>query len=87
MRVVAKILATLCFVLSGIGVAFIITGILMYISRVDRNPLLAILIGIGFNALSYLAARKLPRCPRCGSTIIIDGRCEVCDFTSVRELS
>jgi hypothetical protein len=60
--------------------AFIITGILMYIFKVGRTPLLAILIGIGFNALSYLAARKLPRCPRCGSTTIIEGRCEVCNY-------
>jgi len=52
----------------------------MYIFKVSRNPLLAILIGMGFNVLSYLAARKLPRCPRCGSTIIIKGRCEVCDY-------
>ncbi|MCC6023488.1 MAG: hypothetical protein LM600_02175 [Thaumarchaeota archaeon] len=80
MGAAAKIWAALCFVLSGIGVAFIITGILMYIFRVGRNPLLAILIGIGFNVLSYLTARKLPRCPRCGSTIIIDGKCGVCDY-------
>jgi len=77
MRVAAKIWAALCFILTGIGMAFIITGILMCIFKVGRNPLLAILIGIGFNAPSYLAARKLPRCPRCGSTIIIEGRCEV----------
>jgi hypothetical protein len=79
MGLASKIWNSVWFVLQGLGTAFILAGIMMFSFRVGRSPMLTILVGLGILALSNLVERKLPRCPRCGSLIIKNGRCGVCD--------
>ena len=76
----SKLWKTVWFVIHGLGVGFILAGIMMFSFKVGRSPMLVITIGVGLLALSHIVERKLPRCPRCGSTMIKDGRCGVCDY-------
>jgi hypothetical protein len=78
-RIASRIWNSIWFVLQGLGTAFLLAGAMMFAFRVGRSPLLAMMIGLGILALSNLVERKLPKCPRCGSLIVENGRCGVCD--------
>jgi len=77
---VRKILEWLNYALIVMGIGFTLLSFWMTILRVGRNPLAALAIGAGFFAAAYLVQKLAYKtCPRCGSTLIEGGRCQVCD--------
>jgi len=81
-----KLMAWASFFIGATGMGFLMLGVMMAVTGIGRNPLLA--SGIGLVMLltaSLISGKAFPRCPRCGSDLIEDGRCQVCDYDLRRE--
>ena len=78
---IRRILEWLNYALIVMGMGFTLLSFWMTIFKVGKNPLAALAIGLGFFAAAYLVQKLAYKtCPRCGSTLIEDGRCQVCDY-------
>ena len=78
---VRRILEWLDYALIALGIAFTLLSFWMTVLEVGRSPLAALVIGLGFFAAAYLVQKLAYKtCPRCGSTLIEGGRCQVCDY-------
>ncbi|RLE63166.1 MAG: hypothetical protein DRJ38_08210 [Thermoprotei archaeon] len=85
-EIVRKILELLNYAMTVMGISFTMLSIWMTIFKIGRNPLTALAIGMAFFAGAYVIQKLAYKtCPRCGSILIENGRCQVCDYELSRE--
>lgn len=81
MRKLGKVLGWIALVIGGIGMGFLLLSLMMLATGVGKNPYLAGMIGLALLAAGvFISSKVTPKCPRCGSTLISNGVCQVCDY-------
>ncbi len=77
-----SVLEWISFFMGATGMGFLLTSMFMPIFRIGRNPLLASFLGIVLIVLATILMEFVAeKCPRCGSRLVENGRCLVCDYT------
>ena len=77
-----KALEWMSFFMGATGMGFLLTSAFMTIFHIGRNPLTAFSIGIILIGLAMIVMEVVTeKCPRCGSRLVENGRCLVCDYT------
>ena len=80
-----KALEWMSFFMGATGMGFLLTSAFMTIFHIGRNPLTALAIGIILIGLAMIIIEVVTeKCPRCGSRLIENGKCLVCDYTYKR---
>ena len=79
---IKKALEWTSFFMGATGMGFLLTSAFMAIFHIGRNPLTALAIGIILIGLAIIVMEVVTeKCPRCGSRLVENGRCLVCDYT------
>jgi len=79
---VKKALEWISFFMGATGMGFLLTSAFMAIFHIGRNPLTALPIGITLIGLAMIVIEVVTeKCPRCGSHLVENGKCLVCDYT------
>ena len=82
MSKIKKALEWVSFFMGATGMGFLLTSAIMTIFHIGRNPLTALAIGIILIGLAMIVMEVVTeKCPRCGSRLVENGRCLVCDYT------
>jgi len=79
---IKKALEWVSFFMGATGMGFLLTSAIMTIFHIGRSPLTALAIGIILIGLAVIVMEVVTeKCPRCGSRLVENGRCLVCDYT------
>ena len=78
---IKKALEWMSFFMGATGMGFLLTSAFMAIFHIGKNPLTAFSIGIILKGLAVIVMEVVTeKCPRCGSRLVENGRCLVCDY-------
>ena len=78
---VKKALEWMSFFMGATGMGFLLTSAFMAIFHIGRNPLTAFSIGIILIGLAMIVMEVVTeKCPRCGSRLVENGKCLICDY-------
>jgi len=78
---IKKALEWTSFFMGATGMGFLLTSAFMAIFHIGRNPFSALSIGIILIGLAITVMEVVTeKCPRCGSRLVENGRCLVCDY-------
>jgi len=78
---IKKALEWMSFFMGATGMGFLLTSAFMTVFHIGRNPLTALAIGIILIGLAMIIIEVVTeKCPRCGSHLVENGRCLVCDY-------
>ena len=79
---IKKALEWMSFFMGATGMGFLLTSVFMTIFHIGRNPLTALAIGIILIGLAVIVMEVVTeKCPRCGSRLVENGKCLICDYT------
>ena len=78
---IKKALEWTSFFMGATGMGFLLTSAFMAIFHIGRNPLTALAIGVTLMGLAVIVMEVVTeKCPRCGSRLVENGKCLICDY-------